>query len=307
MVNPWLRKFLNVYWLRPENALWRAINCVAMEDLEFAEPSLDMSCGDGIFSFIRADGDFDASFDIFGAVANLDRFFQNVDIYDATDADYHPAVIQRPRYQITVGTDWKQNLLSKAAPLGLYRELQVHDNNDPLPFEDDAFRTVFSNSVYWMENIPQLLEEIARVLHPEGIAIMVLKTNSVKDYTLERLRPWLGSEWLDMIDRGRRDNYPRLYDDFEWTEMIQGAGLEIHSRLPQVTWVHAHLWDVGLRPLSPVLIEMANALDPVKRREVKQKWIATWEKLLRPFCSPDCTLGVQRAPAEIIYVARKPR
>ena len=146
--NRWLRPFLNVYWLRPENALWRSVNCMAMEDLEFPEPSLDLSCGDGMFSFLRAGGDFDRSFDIFRAVSNLDSFFQNVDIYDATSADYSPPVTVSPAYRMTVGTDWKQNLLDKAAPLGFYRELKLHDNNEPLPFEDGAFRSIFSNSAY---------------------------------------------------------------------------------------------------------------------------------------------------------------
>jgi len=79
----------------------------------------------------------------------------------------------------------------------------------------------------------------------------------------------------------------------------------IIDKRPQITWLHAHIWDVGLWPISPVLIEMANALPPEKRREVKQKWIDIWEQLLLPFCSPEVDLGVKRPPAEIIYVLRK--
>jgi len=226
MKNRWLRKFLNVYWLRPENALWRSINCIAMEDLEFHEPSLDLSCGDGIFSFLRAGGDFDRAFDIFTAVKDINRFFENVDIYDATSQDYTPPITSYPFYKITVGTPWKQNLLDKAARLDFYKKLRLHDNNNPLPFENDTFQTIFSNSVYWVKNLTQLLSEIARVLHPKGRAILVLKTASIRDYTLDAFEPALGSDWLDLIDRGRKLHYPRLFNDEGWTRLLNDAGLQ---------------------------------------------------------------------------------
>lgn len=46
-----LEQWLNVYWLRPENALWRTLDVIALEGMEVRQPSLDLSCGDGIFSF----------------------------------------------------------------------------------------------------------------------------------------------------------------------------------------------------------------------------------------------------------------
>lgn len=306
MNDNWLKKFLNVYWLRPENAFWRAINCITMKDVEFLEPSLDLSCGDGIFSFIRAGGDFDLSFDIFSAVGNIERFYDNVDIYDASPEDYSPTIKEVPKYKISVGTDWKQNLLDKAHALDFYRELINHNNNDPLPFDSNSFMTVFSNSVYWVpDNIKGVLGEIARILKPEGKAILVLKTSDIFDYTLDRFEGELGSEWLKLIDRGRRKNRPRLYNDGEWTTILEDCGFTIIDRLPQATWLHAHIWDIGLRPLSPVMIEMTDNLTPEKRLDIKKKWIDIWEKLLSPFSVPGIDLGIERPPAEIIYVLRK--
>lgn len=49
-----LEQWLNVYWLRPENALWRTLNVIAPGGMEVKQPSLDLSCGDGIFSFLLA-------------------------------------------------------------------------------------------------------------------------------------------------------------------------------------------------------------------------------------------------------------
>lgn len=78
-----LTNFLNAYWLRPETALWRTLDVVAMRDFKFASPSLDMGAGDGTFSFLRAGGEFDNRFDVFLDVDNLDSYFDNVDVYDS--------------------------------------------------------------------------------------------------------------------------------------------------------------------------------------------------------------------------------
>ena len=67
-----LRNFMNAYWLRPETALWRSIDVEVMKNFEFESPSLDMGCGDGMFSFLRAGGSFDLNFDVFRSTDKLD-------------------------------------------------------------------------------------------------------------------------------------------------------------------------------------------------------------------------------------------
>jgi len=277
---------------------------MAMEDLEFIEPSLDLSCGHGIFSFLQAGGDFDLSFDQFTAVRDLDRFSENVDIYDAPPGENGPKITAFPKYKITVGTDWKQNLLDRASQLDFYRELRCHDNNYPLPFADNSFATIFSNSVYWVEDPGKLLWEISRVLQPMGQAILTFVTTAIHDYTLDRYEWALGSDWLALIDRGRKANYPRLYDDAGWERLMKQAGLKIISKRPVNTWLQSHIADIGLRPISPLLIEMANDLTPEKRMDIKRRWIDLWERLLLPFCEVGFDLGVKRPEMEIIYVLR---
>lgn len=82
-MNKILNNFLNAYWLRPETAVWRTLDVKAMEGFQFVSPSLDLGCGDGTFSFLRAGGEYKDSFDVFLDVDNLDRFFDNEDVYDS--------------------------------------------------------------------------------------------------------------------------------------------------------------------------------------------------------------------------------
>lgn len=300
-----LRRFLNIYWLRPENAMWRSVNAQSMADLDFPEPSLDSSCGDGLYSFVRAGGDLTLDFDVYSGVGDLERFYENADIYDATAASYAPCIAREADYKITVGIDWKDNLLAKAAALGLYRETKVHDNNQPLPFADNHFRTIFSNSAYWIENLELHMSELARVLHPEGKAILVLMTGETRDYTLDGFREQLGDDWLALVDRGRKENYRGLRRGHEWDAILEAAGFEVVERRPQIGWVQSFIEYVGLRPISPLMIEMANALPEDKRRELKAKWIDTWVRLLLPFNKPNVDFGKALPPVEYIYILRK--
>jgi SAM-dependent methyltransferase len=292
-------------WLRPENALWRALNCKALEDVTFSSPSLELSCGDGVFSFLLAGGNFDTSFDIFKGAGDLDNFYDNADIYDAAPSDYDPAIAARPDRTIDVGCDWKPNLLEKADSLGLYDELTEHDNNEPLPFDDDKFRTIYSNSVYWIENVDLHLSEIKRVLADDGKAILQLKTPAIRDF-LNLLRnsytDELGENLIDTIDRGRSDHYAHVYHDEGWTERLEDAGLQVVDRRPTATWVHTRMWDIGLRPISPLMIKMANSLSDEQRVMIKEEWIDTWEQMLRPFYDLDFDLNQSRKPPEIIYI-----
>lgn len=125
-VNPTssLEALLDVFWLRPETALWRELDIRAMKSFDFNSHSLDIGCGDGLFSFIRAGGRFDPGFDAFRAMTGLDRFFDNVDVFDAFDGQVNPVVAELPEYRIGCGFDHKKNLLNKAGQLGLYASLK---------------------------------------------------------------------------------------------------------------------------------------------------------------------------------------
>ena len=110
-------QLLNVYWLRPETALWRELDIRAMHQFKFTSPSLDLGCGDGMFSFIRAGGAVSNQFDAFRSVANLDKFFENVEVYDAYEKNEQSIVVEPPGYQIDVAFDHKENLLKRACSL----------------------------------------------------------------------------------------------------------------------------------------------------------------------------------------------
>ena len=307
-----LRRFMGVYWLRPENAFWMALRSEVLGSVfdggwqDWRAPSIDLSCGDGVFSFLHAGGELDEEFDVFCDAAPLESVRdERADIFDHLGDRYHPVVMTPPAYIIDVGTDLKPNLLVKAGALNLYGELVVHDNNRALPFDSGMFRTVYCNSVYWVENIDGFLSEIRRITGDDGRVLLQVKLDSLLRYTLDGHRAVLGERFLEIIGRGRAQTWPSLADRATWEARFAAAGLTIERAVPFITRTHAHLWDVGLRPIAPMLIELANNVTPETRTRVKRRWVDLFCELCAPLCDPDVNLLPGRdEPAEILYDLR---
>jgi hypothetical protein len=52
----------------------------------------------------------------------------------------------------------KEALLKKMATIGCYDKMVCHDANRELRFEDNLFKTVFSNIIYWLGNPESVLK-----------------------------------------------------------------------------------------------------------------------------------------------------
>lgn len=302
-----LRRFIEMYWLRPENALWMTLRSDALRRVDLAHPSIDVACGDGVFSFLHMGGRFDPAFDVFTSVDHLDRVrSQHADMFDAASPQYRPRIEAAPHDRFDVGADFKNSMLAKAGALNFYGKLVEQDNNHPLQFDAESFATVYCNAAYWVRNIDGFLAELSRVVQPGGRVVLQVKLDSMKRYTLSHLEPVLGARFLDIIDRGRMECWPSLTDRATWESRFARAGLSISSVTPFVTRTHSHLWDVGLRPIAPQLVRMTNALTPQTRAEIKRDWVDLFCEFLTPLCDPalDLIPGSDE-PAEIQYVLEK--
>lgn len=299
-----LRRYLEAYWLRPENAFWMALRSHTLSRFPLVHPSIDLCCGDGVFSFLHLGGQFDPAFDVFHSVGRLDTVRdKHTDMFDVSTTTDAPAVLSSALDRIDVGTDLKKTLLKKAASLALYHKLVEHDNNQPLPFEDGYFKSVYCNAAYWVTKIDEFLGELHRITAPDGRIILQVKLDSMRKYTLDAHRHILGDRFLDIIDRGRAATWPTLTDRTTWEARFAAAGLSIVEATPFVTKTHAHIWDIGLRPIAPLLARMTQALSPDTRAAIKRDWVELFCELLTPICDPTFHLmGSHDQPAEIQYV-----
>lgn len=285
-VADFLREHLNVWWLRPESALWDAIASEVISQVPFESPSLDLGSGNGIFSFITAGGAFSPEYDWF---RNLDPqgFWDNRDIYDTFITPPGKSwIIREPKYQIDCALDVKANLLHQAQVLGFYHNLVVANATLSLPFEDDSFQTVFSNILYWLDSMETTLKEVWRVLRPGGHALLCLQDHKFKEYCISYRWRELNSEVLRLLNRGRSESSCWTISYPELITLARKFHFRVVAHSYYLSPLTLKMWDIGLRPLSPVLIKMVHKLDETDRLSIKLEWI----QILRPFLRELCDL-----------------
>ena len=303
--------FVNAYWLRPETALWRSLDVLAMQPFAFESPSVDLGCGDGVFSFIRAGGRFGPEFDVFQSTKNmsLTKYFDGEDVYDHFSDICNMVLVSKPKYNIDYGLDLKEALLRKADGLGLYRNLIQCDANQGLPFEDASISTVFSNIVYWLDDPAHIFSELSRVLKIGGRACILLPNATFGEYTFfNNLAEIDGNvlSFLEPLNRGRvGDNIKHAKTHEEWVCLFRGAGLEPIYHKAHLSRTVVRIWDVGMRPLFPVLKRMANAIDKDELLVIKKEWVEIFNRFIMPFTRVDNMIDVDVEPGFHCYICQK--
>lgn len=277
--NKFLKEHLNVAWLRPESAFVDAVASTLISRHKIRYPSLDLGCGNGIFSFLTAGGEFSLDYDWYINV-NTKGFWKNKDIYDVCKVkDLKQFIIKKPQYIFAAGFDHKSNLLKQAQCLSFYDSLVKCDANERLPFEDGQLKTVFSNMLHWLKSLKVILKEMHRVLDDNGIAILCLPNTKFFDYCFTYQCKKKNSELLRLLNRGRSECLHSAISYNDFSNLAKTIGFDIIDHCYYMSRLTATIWDIGLRPLSPVLIRMANSLTSDNRKSIKKEWIET----LAPF------------------------
>jgi len=280
---------LNVYWLRPESALWDAIASSVISRIEFISPSVDVGAGNGIFSFITAGGAFSLAYDWY---RNVDPagFWQNKDIYDTFEqAPDSSSIVRKPEYTITCALDAKESLLKQAAGLGFYGGTRVADADGQWPLDNASFKTVFSNILYWLRSPEHSLREIHRILQSGGRALLCLQDHRFKDLCISYRWREKKSELLRLLNRGRTESsyWTTSYDDYR--ALAERCGFRVADHVTYLSPLTLQAWDIGLRPLSPPLIKMVRLLSESDRAAIKTEWM----EVCRPFLAELLTLDAQ--------------
>jgi len=310
-----LKNYLNLYWLRPENGLMMAFKSKAFEKLKIESPSLEISCGDGLFFAIHSDGIFDENFDYFKSTRakqftqdSIDKSTKYADLYDTCNENYTVPYVQKPTIQFDYGTDWKQGLLDKASKANTHKNLILHDNNNiPFPFSDNFFQTIYSNSIYHTAskaNSDKLLSEIYRITKPGGSVGLEVLTPFWFD-TLVEMEKYFDEDAIGIFDRKRRAIMPGRQTHAEWNEKIKRAGFKIDEAISVYpNKILLDIYNVGLRPIAHLLIQMADNLSLEERRRIKQEWVNIFYRMFKPLLSVNQSYTLDNSPY-IYYLLKK--
>lgn len=277
-------EIFKIWFLRPESSLlfYRGALDLINSQINWEKgKNLDLSCGDGTFSFIVAGGKFNNFFDVF---LNVDHKSikklsndKNIDIYNSDFENYknlNNLVKVNPKYQFALGTDWKKNLINKAAKLNFYQKLILQDHNKELDIQTESIDNIYSNSIYWVSNIDLHLKEIYRILSKNGKVLLQIKTEEFnKLHPINLKLDFFSEESLNILDRGRLATWKTINPIDWWTKKFESANLKVDLIKPLYSKEQVALWHYGFRPFSHVLIKMFNSLDLEERTERKLEFI----------------------------------
>lgn len=275
--------FLNMYWLRPEVAVWRSLDTIQINKITLSRPFLDLGCGDGSFLFTCLDGKTRSDFDVYRTIKNTSGFFRGKDIHNQ-DNNVKVPISKKPKMSVDVGVDWKNGLLSKAKNFNFYKKLIRHDLNKPLPFNDEQFQTIFSNVFYWIDNLESLIAESKRVLGRKGNLILALPDQRFKKNLIYNEFISHGHQWAKILDRGIYENISKhCYSKSIWESIFKKYNLRVKSHNSYMSEEFVKLWNIGLRPYSPFLIEMSNYISLERRSKIKKRLVKELTPLLSSY------------------------
>lgn len=162
------------------------------------------------------------------------RFYQSVQLLEPVldlgcgDGHFASVTFEEP---LTVGLDpwWKP--LKEAARRHTYR-LTLCGSGADLPFENESFGSVISNSV--LEHIPDLepvIQETARILKPNGLFVFCVPNHRFLEYlSIARFFDRLGMKFLSKKYRAFFNRIARHYhcDDYQtWKNRLERNGFDL--------------------------------------------------------------------------------
>lgn len=237
--------------------------------------SVDLGCGDGTMSFVMAGGSI-YGYDVFMDVGQLQNYNDGADIYNQNPETPLNIDLSKLRYFYEWGVDHKEALVNKSKRFSkFYKNSLVFDLNEKLPFEDSHFDSAFSNVLYWLDDIDKTLLEWQRVLRKTGnLFLFVPNANFKEKAWLYYLAPHSGEKtYLNYFDRGYNQLIHHCYGTSQWEGIFQNDGFNVVHHLLYLTNPIMDIWNVGTRPIAPLLINMANMLSPESRGMAKAEWI----------------------------------
>ena len=271
-------EFLNYFWLRPENAIIFTLKGEKLfQTKKFIKNiSMDVACGNGIFSFITFGGRVKKTEDMY-----LDLDYGKKDIYDKPSKLKKEIILKSPNITFTYGSDWKKNLLQKSKNLQIYSKTLLHDNNRPFKFKNDSFNYIYSSSTYWVKNFEMHIYNLLDIIKPGGKLILTLKTNALGNYTIKNLfKKKFDNSFYKILDDGREKSWRGLRNFNQYYKIFKNyKNCKIKSIYPLYDSEIAYIWDVGLRPIIRPLTFMSNNLSLKNRSISKRLMIERWNEI----------------------------
>ncbi len=280
--------FFNLHWLRPENVAWevhayKLISKYLTKNVE----KIEVGIGNGITSFIYLGGRFKNSYDWY-LNTNTRNFWRNEDIYNANKKiGISKFILKKPETKFSLVIDHKAKLLEQAKEMNISKNYKVMDaNNYDLNNKTDL---IFSNMLYWLNNPLKVISRIYKNLNDGGLLVLVFPNSRYLEYCKSYK---LNNNFDRIINRGRKDSIKWMCSTEKFLTFVNNMTdfkvVDFSYYLSEKTMKY---WDIGLRPISPYLIEAFDYMGSKRRLDIKQRWTSELLPAIIDFCKTELKEG----------------
>lgn len=243
-------ELLALNWLRPESALFRFIETkilLGLKDKYLKYPTLDLGCGDGLFTAILFGARLNKNYDAYQSVD-----FKQKDIYNSYTKLPDDFLEKKP-LKIGFGIDIKEKAAAKAKELNVYDEVKAGDIRE-LPFENGSVNSVFSNMINDIkeEDLGPVFKEANRVLKKGGYFIFTSPTPRFKEFL------FYYNKNKKELDRGRSKWQGRQLPF--WKKLFKENSFQLIEYIEYGDVDMVQFWDTGFRPFFHYLMALRNIL-----------------------------------------------
>jgi SAM-dependent methyltransferase len=143
-----------------------------------------------------------------------------------------------PEIRDVVGVDINPAIVQAAKESGVYSQVHVSAAHN-MPFEPESFSSAFANcSLEHMDNLPEVLQNIASILKPDGKLLMSVVTDKFIEWsTLPLLVKSIGETERAEAIKNEYFSYHHLVSPLEpskWMGHLEAAGFELIDFIPIV-------------------------------------------------------------------------
>ena len=279
-----LWRFLNIYFLKPNDAVNDTITASLLSNFEWSGNFLEIGSGDGMFSYVMHGGKFPIEFDRYRMTD-----FQKTDIYDNHQKSILLTSKKLSGPIIEVAVDAKRAHVEKIREIKFAKNA-VQCAYEKLPFGDKHFDKIFIYTPHGLRDFNDLMNEAVRVLSPCGSMFILVYDSAFRRAFLCK---WLSkkltgklSDYFKFLDNNRYEELTGMSKSrVEWKNHFVSRGLSIEqcfSGLNHFGWM---LYDIQTRPMLKHLIIFFSILPKGLRVSVKFLWmIILFPYILTCFC-----------------------
>ena len=113
-------------------------------------------------------------------------------------------------------------------------------------------------------------------------------------------------EFLKMLDRGRMRDNVKMVNSYEgWKNIIENGGFKIEDCIPHLSKSLIQIWDIGLRPIFPLLKKMTAQIEENSLMEIKKEWVELFMKIGYPIIENDKLLACDKEFCFFCFILRK--